>query len=364
MSAGESFSLNIKSRFQLRHQLEFQAPDTDSRRESSQVVNVNTTRIWLSGNAYSPRIKYLMQLAVAGRDYRDGATSPIFDAYVDIKAHRDLSFRVGQFFVPFDRLRTVREWALQMAERPRPIAEFTLDRDVGVVVYSDHFLADASPLAFRLGAFGGGGTNLTRSKPTGALIVTRLELRPVGEIDDDVEGDLARLPRPRVALGLGAASNINTNRLRSTTGTTFAGGTTDYSHAAADVVFKWSGFAVQGEVLWQEASADAIVSTSDDDEGLAEFTRSGHGWVVQASYVFDPPLELVGRFTRTLAHDRTDPTFIDQVRTRGEELAAGANYYLNGHKLKLQTTWIALMPGGLEFDEASHAVLTQLDATF
>ena len=53
----------------------------------------------------------------------------IYDAFLDWKAHRDISVKAGQFFVPFDRLRTVREFALQMGDRPRPVAELTLDRD-------------------------------------------------------------------------------------------------------------------------------------------------------------------------------------------------------------------------------------------
>jgi hypothetical protein len=355
--AGDAFSLNLRSRFQLRYQLDGSAQDASEEREYQQLVNVGTARLWFSGNVYVPELRYMLQLAVAGRDYRDGATSPIFDAFLDYQLHRDFSVRAGQFFVPFDRLRTVRESGLQMADRPLPIGELTLDRDVGLVVYSEQFLG--SPLAYRLGVFGGGGTNLTAGKEPGALLVGRLELRPLGPIDDDSEGDLARRAAPGLALGIGAAYDSNTNRLRTTTGPTFSGGDTDYLHLAADLVFKWQGFAAQLEYLWKDASNDVITSLGADGSIVTERTRSGSGWIAQASYTFDPPFEVVGRLSRLYAFDGTDPRLVEM-----HERAFGLNYYFNAHMLKLQTDFIARVPVGGDFAQATFVVHTQLDATF
>lgn len=354
---GDAFSLNLRTRIQLRYQLDGSAEDANEDRDYQQLVNVGTARLAISGNVYVPELRYVIQLAVAGRDYRDGAISPVFDAYLDYRVHRDFAVRVGQFFVPFDRLRTVREFALQMADRPLPVGELTLDRDVGVVLYSEQFLG--SPLAWRVGVFGGGGTNLSVGKEPGALVMGRLELRPLGPIDDDSEGDLLRREKPGLAVGAGIAHNSNTNRLRSTTGATFSGGTTDYLHLAADLVFKWRGFAAQLEYLWKKASNDVITSIDDDGATLTERTRSGSGWIAQASYVFDPPLEIVGRLSRLHAFDGTDPRLVPM-----HERGVGVNYYLNGHQLKLQTDFIARVPVGGDFDEATFVAHAQLDATF
>lgn len=358
---GNRFSLNLRSRIQLRYQLDVvEAPAHDLR----QTVNIGTARIWLSGNVVSPKFLYVLQLAVAGRDYRDGAISPVYDAFVDWKIHRDFNVRAGQYFVPFDRLRTVREFALQMADRPRPVAELTLDRDAGMTIYSEALLNDRSPVAARLGAFGGGGTNLTTGKPPGGLFVGRLELRPFGAIDDDSEGDLERRTKPAIALGCAFAANLRSNRLRSTTGPTFTGGETTYLHGAADVVFKWWGLALQGEYLRKIATADAIRSTDASGTTVTEWTRSAEGWVAQASYVFRPPIELVGRLSGLYALGRTDPALVSELDRRGQEVGAGLNYYFNGHRLKLQTDWIALMPHGFRFREAVHVVHVLLDVTF
>jgi phosphate-selective porin OprO/OprP len=364
IEARNRFSLNVKSRFQLRYQLDVPPKDATGERGLSQLVNINTARLALSGFAFRPQLKYQLQLAFGGRDYRDGAISPVYDAYLDYEVHRDLRIRAGQFFVPFDRLRTVRESALQMAERPRPVAELTLDRDVGVVLYSERFLGDSSPVAWRLGAFGGGGTNLSVGKKPGALLMGRVELRPLGDLDDDSEGDLKRRKNPALALGAGVAGNWNTNRVRSTTGATFSEGTTDYRHAAADLVFKWLGVALEGEVVWRKASANTITSEDADGNSTTEYTRSGSGWVAQASYVFDPPIELVGRLARLKARANTDPTLGSEADSRGQEIGAGVNYYLNGHKFKLQTSWIARTSTDFDLKQATHGVYALLDATF
>jgi len=360
--AGDRFSANLKTRFLLRYQLDF-PPEQPGGRDLKQTVNVQTLRVSFSGHAYDPKLKYLIQLALAGRDYRDGTVSPVYDAFLDWRVHRDLSVRVGQYFVPFDRLRTVRESALELADRARPVAELTLDRDVGITLYSNTFLGDASPLALRLGVFGGGGPNLTTGKEPGALAVGRVELRPLGPIDDDADGDLERRPAPRLALGAGAARNWNTDRVRSTTGATFAGGTTDYDHAAVDLVFKWQGLALQAEHVWRVASVNTLTSLDDTGEPLTEHTRSGRGFIVQASYVFDPPIQFVGRYSQLHAASGTDPAFAREVDRFGREVAAGVNYYVNGHKLKLQADVISRMSEDFEIAAGQHAVHLQLDVT-
>lgn len=364
VEVGDSFSLNVKSRIQVRYQYHLSQPNGAGERTEDQVVNIGTARLWFSGKILMPELSYMIQLAVADRDYRDGAKSPIYDAYLEWAAHRDVNLRVGQYFVPFDRLRTIREWALQMGDRPRPVAELTLDRDVGIMYFSDHFLANESPIAVRAGVFGGGGINLSTGKEPGALFVGRLELRPLGPIDDDKEGDLDRRHKPALAVGGAFAANVNTNRQRSTTGITYVGGTTDYLHAAADLVFKWQGIALQAEYLWKQASADTIESIDANGDPLTEYTRSGQGWVLQASYIFDPPLEVVGRLSGLYAFDGTDPAYIAEVDGRGQEVAGGLNYYFNGHKLKLQADYIARMPHDFDISVAEHTAHVQIDVTF
>lgn len=356
----DSFSLNLRARGQVRFAIHGTQPD-DGDRTFDETTQVGGLRLWLSGHTIDPKLLYNIQLGFADRDYRDGTISPVLDMFVEYKAHRDLNVKAGQFFVPFDRLRTVREFALQMTDRPRPVNELTLDRDAGVILYSDNFLGDRSILAWRAGVFGGNGINKSVASDVGYMPVARIELRPLGKIDDDVEGDQERRTRPGLALGVGGAINYHSNRVRSTNGAAFQTGTTTYRHFAADAVFKWLGVAVQLEYLWRGASKKQF-SGEVQMATVTEFARQGSGWVAQASYTFDPPFELVGRLSRLYAPDQTEPKYTAEVENLGKEYAIGANYYFNGHQLKLQADWIARTgPERPTFDNTFHL---QLDATF
>ena len=69
--------------------------------------------LFLQGNALTPDFKYLVQFGFGALDFESGNPSPILDAFVEYVRFRDANIRVGQFFVPFDRARTIRESSLQ-----------------------------------------------------------------------------------------------------------------------------------------------------------------------------------------------------------------------------------------------------------
>lgn len=363
-TADGKFSMNVRGRVMLRETMIAAVPDDEGKRDVTLATQVYTARVFLTGHTLSEDVKYVLQLAVAPNDYRDGTISPIFDAYLDLTANPNASVRVGQTFVPFDRARTNREFALQLATRPRPVGELTLDRDVGVYLYSNGLGGESSPLAYRIGVFGGGGGNQLLGKEPGGLGVARLELHPFGYMTDaDSEGDLERREEPSLALGVGAAYNLNTNRARSTTSTTYVGGTTDYLNLAGDLVFKWHGAALMGEVLTRDASADEITSVDDAGAPVVEATRSGWGLLVQPSMMLSKKAEIAARYSRMSASDGTDPKFVDELLAKENEVAAGLNWYENGHRFKVQTTWVALF-GEEGFSEAEHGGYLQLDVSF
>ena len=92
-----------------------------------------------------------MQLAFGGNDFEAGSSTPLFDAYLEYTRLRDLNVKVGQFFVPFDRLRTIREFALELVDRAQPTVELSLDRDVGVSFSSQDLFGTRGVLARLLG---------------------------------------------------------------------------------------------------------------------------------------------------------------------------------------------------------------------
>jgi phosphate-selective porin OprO and OprP len=358
------FAMNVRGRIQLRESLAAAAPDDAGDRDVTMGTSVYTTRMWLQGHTFHEDIHYVLQLAFAPRDYRDGSISPIYDAFLDLTFDPNASVKVGQFLVPFDRLRTVSENSLKLPDRPVPISEFSLDRDVGAVLYSDHVGSDDGVFAYRVGLFSGGGPNVTTLHQPGGMGLVRLELRPMGPFDDNIEGDLDRREDPALLLGFGAAYNVNSARARSTTSTTFVGGTADYLHLAGDLVFKWHGFSLEGEFISREAAEDTIESEDDLGTPVVEYTRSGWGVIAQPGMMLTKKVEIAGRYSHSEASDGTDPALVDTFAVGSEEVALGLSWYLNKHRLKVQGGGTAFFGPDRPFGDAAYAASALVDAMF
>jgi hypothetical protein len=344
-----SSAMTVRARLQMRDTVSIASETTNE-------LAVKTVRLHIQGHIYTPELRYCLMLALGPADFD---ASPVFDAYVEYGLHRDLQIRAGQYFVPFDRARTNREYALQFVDRQQAISEINLDRDVGLTLLSSDLFGLGGRLAYALGVFGGNGKNRIGGEPFGFLYVGRLSYRPFGAFNDDAEGDLERLKKPRLAVGLAGAYNQDTRRQKSTTGNTLELGGFNYTHVAGDVVFKYAGFSFLGEVTYRHASSafhDGIV----DSEAVREWSRSGWGYLIQAGMMLTSKLELVARWDQLRSIGDTDPALVKLAREQGKELGGGVNLYLNGHALKLQADYTARFGAA----EPSHLVRLQLDATF
>lgn len=355
VARGESLSMNVRARVQLRDVVTLN--DTAVANE----LALRTLRLYVNGKVLSPHLGYLVQLALAPNDFESGNPSPVFDAYLDWTAWRDVNVRVGQFFVPFDRARTIREFALQLVDRQQVVQELTLDRDVGLQVSSQDLFGWGGRLSYALGFFSGQGRN--RAAPEarpGFLYTARVAVRPFGLFDDDVEGDLERTDHPHLALGAAFAFNQDTLRQKSTTGATLTLGGYDYLHLAGDVVFKFRGFSLLAEVVYRQAqlpSREGVVK----GEAVREYSRSGWGYLVQAGFLVTRHVEVAARWDQ-LRFLGGDPAFAALVRDQGRELGAGLNVYFNGHLAKVQADWAMRFGEGTA--APTHFARVAIDVSF
>lgn len=346
------FSASVRGRIQVRNAL--QALPTGA---VSDDFGIRTLRVQLAGNVLVPDLRYFLHLALGAADFEANNPSPLYDAWVEYTGLRDLHVRVGQLLVPLDRARTLREFGLQFVDRPNVVREFSLDRDVGVQLWS-HNLFNTRWLGYQLFLGAGDGRNrVGTGAPLGPLVVARLQLRPWGVFDEDTEGDLTRERRPRLLLGVGGAYNVNSNRAQSTFGAVYTLGTTNYWHGAADLLFKYAGFSLMAEGLLRRATVDHM------DQGTQrEWTRSGWGYFVQAGVMAHRMVELTARWEQLGAFAGTDPTLQQLVDQQGHQVGGGLNVYLNGHLLKLQTDYFFLW--GNDAAAGRHSFRLQLDASF
>jgi hypothetical protein len=355
-AADDSASMTVKGRVQIRDTVAI-APDNEVTNE----LNVRTYRLHMLGHVLNPDVRYGVQLAFGPNEFEATSPSPIFDAFIDLRHQRDASVKIGQYFVPFDRARTIKESMLQFVDRQQMVTELNLDRDVGITVYSQDLFGLDGMLNYALGVFGGQGRNRALPEEMGFLYTARIGVKPFGAFDDDSEGDLKRLDNPRLALGVVAGYNQNTNRVRSTTGATYLLGTFDYRHAAADAVFKFRGLSVIAEALYRTSPRDSRTGLVDG-EPVTEWTRSGWGYMGQAGFMLTDHIEIVGRYDQLFYIGDTDPALIDLVNTQGRETGLGFNVYLNGHSLKIQADHAMRFADDIAL--AQHFARLQLDVSF
>ena len=333
------FSLNVRGRIQLLATV--LVPTGGSTAVRSNTFTVRRARLILKGEL-PWNLSWLMQLGFAGADLEADAPNPLRDLYVQWRRWRDLSVRAGQMKVPFDVQYTFSSAYLQLVDRSLATSELDLDRDVGLVIYSDDLFGLGQRLRYAIGVWQGDGRNRIGTN-IGLLFSARVRVSLFAPMDDQVEGDLARSPKFRLAIGGGVARNNAANRPRSTFGTPYRlPGGFDYTHATGDVHLKWHGFSLLGELYWRQADTDTrtgIVSGA----GLTEVSRSGWGWFVQAGGFATPWLEFSARYGDLQPIGATDSAFL---RTR--EIGGGANFFLSKHDLKLQADyfWIDDGQGG------------------
>jgi hypothetical protein len=367
-SADERFSVNFKSRVQIRETVQHQVKDPGEDVNTNE-INVKTLRLYTSGHVLVPELKFYIQLAFGGGDFDKDATapqnsSPIFDAYIEYVKIRDLNVRFGQYFVPFDRARTTREFALQFADRQGVVKELTLDRDVGLMLSSNDVAGLGGRLGYNVFVGGGEGRNRVGGQVPGPLVVGRIAVRPMGQFDDDQEGDVTRSQKPHLAIGLAAGYNHYTNRANSTYGMVYQGAVFSYKHAAADLVFKGYGFSLFTEFVTRTADrAHRTVAVDAAGAPIKEWSRSGWGYFVQAGQMLTDKLEVTARWDDLHAKKNTDPKLIATAESQGRQVGGGLNYYLNGHFLKLQADYFYIY-GTKNTDQPLHAVRAQIDASF
>jgi phosphate-selective porin OprO/OprP len=334
--------------FELRLGLRAQVLDAVLAEEGEDVENELTlrrARLTLKGHAFGEHNHFALQLGLAPADLgirnnvadSHPAFTPILDLYFEFTHLRELEIRAGQFKIPFSRTRLTSSGNLALVDRSLADDEFSVDRDVGLMLGSSDFLG-ADLLRYRVGAFSGRGRDARGLGEPSGLLAARLELFPFGIFDDLTQGDLDR-GGPRVGLGAAYAFQYRAPRDRGPRGAVPAdGGTTDVQHVTADLAFAWEGLSVIGEFFartGERTSGGAL-----DEMGVPIPTasaRNGYGLGAHVGYVMPfAPIEIVARYSAILGDG-------DQTAIADEhEIGGGLNWYIERHAYKLQADYFHL----------------------
>ena len=337
-----SFSVKFAPRFQVRSMSSW---DHNGNQYGSPDHNfiVRRARLKFDGFAYSPKLKYKLELGLSNRDisgandFNRNTPRYILDAVIMWNFSGNWELWAGQTKLPGNVERVVSSANLQLVDRSLLNSRFNIDRDLGVQLRHKTNLGGDFLMREKFAVSQGEGRNVTEGNEGGLQYTARLEFLPFGTFKskgDYSQSDLKREAKPKLMLGFTYNYNQDAVRERGfagdymirTDGSIYE---TNQTTIFADAMFKYNGFSFMGEYAKRTAD-DEIATELDGLTPTGDLVLTGNALNLQAGYLFKSNYEIAARFT-TLEYENVTgalPT---------EQYTLGVNKYVVGHKLKVQS---------------------------
>ncbi|MFC2109692.1 porin [Bacteroidota bacterium] len=326
-----SWSLKFAARMQMLST--FNLDNQNGLGNLSSSALVRRSRLKFDGFAYTPKLKYKLELGLSNPDLSGGdattknANRMILDAVVMWNFTGNFVLWYGQTKLPGNIERVISSGNLQFVDRSRLNKEFTIDREFGFQLRHHFNLTDKFVVREKIAVSQGEARNITVNNKGGHQYTSRLELLPFGLFEskgDYKGGDLKREQSPKLMLSVGQSYIEDAVRQRGNQGSYFIdledpatidADATDVSTFFADAMFKYKGFSFMGEYAARNAKNEANV-------------RVGNGLNLSAGYLMKSNWEVAGRFTNIS---------LENGGEERNEYTVGLSRYIAGHKLKVQS---------------------------
>ena len=337
-----TFSVKFAPRFQVRSMSSW---DHDGTQYISPEHNfiVRRSRLKFDGFAYSPKLKYKLELGLSNRDisganeFNRNTPRYILDAVIMWEFSKNWALWAGQTKLPGNVERVVSSANLQLIDRSLLNSRFNIDRDLGIQIRHKSNLGGTFLMREKFAISQGEGRNVTEGNEGGLQYTARLEFLPFGVFKskgDYSQSDLKREDSSKLMVGV--TYNFNENAVRErgfagdymirTDGTIFE---TNQTTIFIDAMYKHNGLSFMGE--YAKRTADSIIATEADGvTPTGDVVLTGNALNLQLGYLFKNDYEIAGRFT-TLDYE----TLTTALPTK--QYTLGLNRFLVGHKLKVQS---------------------------
>ncbi|SFZ84471.1 porin [Tenacibaculum maritimum] len=336
-----SWSMNIGARMQFLTIAKWDS-DADGLSNPSSSFLVRRARLKFNGFAFSPTLKYKLELGLTNNDiggvseFTNNAPRYILDAVVKWNFYHNFELWAGQTKLPGNRERVVSSGNLQLVDRSLLNSRFNIDRDLGLQ-FRHHFRLSKNIIVKEvLSIAQGEGRNITTGNLGGHQYTARVEVLPFGEFSskgDYKGGDLKREKKPKLAIGGSYDFNNNAVKNRSNQGSYMKNDIgfyeTNITTVFVDAMFKYKGFSFMGEYAYRDAK-DPIAKNSDGSL-TGDQVQVGSGVNLQTGYLFPSNWELSGRYTN-ISLDKAIT-----AKNPENQYTLGLSKYVAGHKLKIQT---------------------------
>jgi hypothetical protein len=335
-----TWSMNVGLRFQSLATSSWDASAGLSNPASSFLIR--RSRLKFDGFAYSPKLKYKVELGLSNRDqsgaskYTSDAPRYILDAVLKWNFSGNFVLWFGQTKLPGNRERVISSANLQQVDRSLLNSRFNIDRDMGFQLRHHFNLTDTFLVKEIFSMAQGEGRNITTGNIGGHQYTTRIELLPFGNFASkgDYKGsDLKFEEYPKLALGFAYDFNNNASKTRSNQGSYMLNDmgfySTNISTLFIDAIYKHKGFSFMAEYANRDAK-DPLAKNSDGSL-TGDEVQIGHGLNIQTGYLLSKTVEVSGRYTNiSLDKNITGKSAENQY-------TLGLSKYIAGHKLKVQT---------------------------
>ena len=348
-----SFSVKFAPRVQSRYQSEWSYNGEDY--DPADInFSVRRARLKFGGFAFSPKLKYKIELGLSNRDisganvYNRNTPRYILDAVVMWNFHENFELWAGQTKLPGNIERVVSSANLQLIDRSLLNSKFNIDRDVGIQLRHKLRLGGNWIIKEKFSISQGEGRNITEGNIGGLQYTSRLELLPFGEFSskgDYFQGDLKREKSIKAMFGFTYDINENAVKSRSNMGSYLiqsSGGLfeTDITTIFLDGVIKYNGFALTGE--YANRDADQIEALEEDGRTkTGAVVGAGSASNIQGSYLFKNNFEITARYTNINFKEITRLSDLKQI-------TFGVSKYVVGHSLKIQADISLLNASGIK----------------
>ena len=348
-----SFSVKFAPRVQSRYQSEWSYNGEDY--DPADVnFSVRRARLKFGGFAFSPKLKYKIELGLSNRDisganvYNRNTPRYILDAVVMWNFYENFELWAGQTKLPGNIERVVSSANLQLIDRSLLNSKFNIDRDMGIQLRHKLRLGGNWIIKEKFSISQGEGRNITEGNIGGLQYTSRLELLPFGEFSskgDYSQGDLKREKSIKAMFGFTYDINENAVKSRSNMGSYLiqsSGGLfeTDITTIFLDGVIKYNGFALTGE--YANRDADQIEALEEDGRTkTGAVVGAGSASNIQGSYLFKNNFEITARYTNINFKEITRLSDLKQI-------TFGVSKYVVGHSLKIQADISLLNASGIK----------------
>lgn len=334
-----TWSMNIAARMQFLTTAKWNSNNLSNANTS---FNVRRARLKFNGFAFSPKLKYKMELGLSNQDisgaseYTGNSPRYILDAVIKWSFYKNFELWVGQTKLPGNRERVVSSANLQLVDRSLLNSQFNIDRDIGFQVRHYFKLTDKFIIKEAIALGQGEGRNITTGNLGGHQYTARLDVLPFGEFKNfgDYTGSaLTRENKPKLAIGFTYDFNNNAVKNKGNLGTYMKNDVgfhkTNISTIFIDAMFKYKNISFMGEYAYRNAK-DPIAKNSDGTL-TGDIVQIGNGLNLQSGYLFRNNWEITGRFTNINLDESITKIGVDNQYT------LGFSKYIYGHNLKIQT---------------------------